>query len=120
MKSVHHEKLSERSGFFHLGRKAFKNKREGVNIKSITGRKSQLTIVRLESGIKIRHTHRNEQIGYILSGKVRLKIGAASQTLGPGDGYLIPSNVEHAFTVLSTSNLEYVEIFCPPKKENRT
>ena len=70
--------------------------------------------------MKTGHAHANEQVGYILSGRVRPQIGAASETLGPGDGYLIRSNVEHAFTVLSTNHLEYIEVFCPPKRENVT
>jgi len=41
------------------------------------------------------HTHPNEQIGYVVKGKVRSRIGGEEKVLGPGDVFLIPANTEH-------------------------
>jgi unsaturated pyranuronate lyase len=112
--------MTGRSGFFVLSGMPFKEKRDRVFIKSITGSKAQLTVVRLKPGTRTNHAHVNEQIGYVLAGKVRLEINGVSETLGPGDGYFIPSNAEHSFEVPLTDHLEYVELFCPPKQESIT
>lgn len=89
-------------------------------MKSITGKQSQLCFGYLLPGEVTNHTHPNEQIGYILKGQVEITIEGNPKVLGPGDAYLIPGNVQHGFKVLTDKNLEYIEIFCPPKEENRT
>lgn len=94
--------------------------RKGVGVKSITGEKAQLTFVLLEPGTTTHHSHPNEQLGVIFTGLVDLDIGGETRRLGPGDAYLIPSGVEHGFTVPAGNPLEYAEVFVPPKEENRT
>lgn len=64
------------------------------------------------------HAHANEQIGYIVSGEAEVTIDGSTRTLRRGDGYVIPPNIRHGFTVTSDEPLEYVEIFCPPKPDN--
>jgi unsaturated pyranuronate lyase len=113
--------MNKRSNYFyHFGQSDFIEKRKGIFIKSITGSQSQLCLIRLQPGMETMHSHENEQIGYILSGTATIKIANHAQTLEPGDGYLIPSNIEHGFFVPRTNPLEYIEIFCPPKQENTT
>ena len=104
--------------FFHFSRVPYKEKRPGVHLKTITGDRSQLCLVELAPGTETRHTHDQEQIGYILSGNVSLSIAGIRESLGPGDGYRIPANTEHGFAVSLESKLEYIEVFCPPKEEN--
>jgi quercetin dioxygenase-like cupin family protein len=46
------------------------------------------------------HRHAEEQVISVLSGKLRLRVGAEERILGAGDAALIPSNTEHeAWTV---------------------
>jgi len=104
--------------FFHFSKAPYKEKRLGVLLKSITGDRSQLCLIELAPGTETWHVHDHEQIGYVLSGKVTLSIGDIAESLGPGDGYRIPANVEHGFAVSFDSKLEYIEVFCPPKVEN--
>ena len=94
-------------------------KREGVEIKDITGTSSQLTIVRLTPGIKTNHNHPQEQIGFILSGEIRITIGQQQEILSKGDGYYIPSNLQHGFEVVSNDPAVFIEVFSPPKQENK-
>ena len=42
-----------------------------------------------------RHAHPNEQMGYVLSGKMKMCIGDEEKVLGPGDVFHIPANTEH-------------------------
>lgn len=105
--------------FYNLLAMEFKQKREGVFFKSITGEKIQLIYIRLNPGQVTNHSHINEQMGYIIFGKVELTIGDEKKVLGPGEAYHIPSNIQHGFRVLSDKDLEYLEIFSPPKEEGK-
>ena len=91
----------------------YKKKRDCVFIKSITGENAQLTFIRLEPGEMTSHHHPHEQMGYILSGQVELTVDGNIKVLGPG-------NVQHGFSVTTVEGVEYIEIFSPPKEENRT
>lgn len=104
--------------FYNFNEMAFKQKRENV-FKSITGDTLQMLLMRLKLGEKTYHSHPNEQIGIILSGKVALIIADEKRICGPGEGYHIRSHVPHGFEVLSDENLEYIEIFSPPKMQTR-
>ncbi len=106
-------------GFYDFNRMAFIQKRENVFIKSITGKKLQMLLIRLKSGERTDHSHPQEQMGYILSGQVELTIANEVKICGPGEAYYIPGNIQHGFEVLLEEDLEYIEIFSPPKAENK-
>ena len=76
--------------------------------------------MRLEPGEVTNHCHHQEQMGYILSGGVEITIDGHTKVLGPSNAYYIPSNVQHRFSVIDAEGVEYLEIFSPPKEENRT
>ena len=105
--------------FFNISEIPYKQKRAGVYIKSVTGEQAHMTFLRLEPGVVTDHSHLHEQMGYIFSGLVALTIDGETQQLGPGDAYYVPGNVQHGFKVLGEEDLEYVEIFSPPKEENK-
>ncbi len=105
---------------FHVPSLPYQKKRDQVFIKSIMGGKLQLSFMRLEPGESTYHRHRQEQMGYILSGKVTVTINGQTQVLSPGEPYYIPANVRHGFRVTDAEGVEYLEMFSPPKAENRT
>ena len=41
------------------------------------------------------HTHPHEQVGYVVSGRMKFRIGDEIRELGPGDGYSVPGGVTH-------------------------
>lgn len=96
----------------------YKQKRERVFLKSLTGENVQLCMFKLEKGEKTDHSHSFEQMGYILSGEVEIFIGEETYTLKTGDAYHVPSNIRHGFHVKTEEPVEYIEIFAPPKPEN--
>jgi len=104
--------------FFALAQHEYRQKRPGVFVKAITGRAAQLCMIKLLPGQMSDHQHPEEQIGFILSGRVIAKIGSEEKELGPGEAYLVPTGVHHTFRVVGEEALEYLEIFCPPKTEN--
>lgn len=101
-----------------FAKKKFLKKRAGVYAKVITGRNSQLAWCRLEPGQATDHTHAHEQIGYILSGSIKITIAGKSKILGPGDAYCILAGIRHGFKVLGDKKADYFEVFSPPKEEN--
>ena len=105
--------------FVNIAAMPYRSKREHVGVKSITGERSQLTFVRLEPGTRTDHDHPNEQLGFVISGTIEVTVAGERRTLRAGDGYLIPGNVRHGFAVTGDEPAEYVEVFCPPKPDNR-
>jgi quercetin dioxygenase-like cupin family protein len=63
------------------------------------------------------HTHPNEQVGYVVKGKVKMKIGEKEHLLGTGDSYYIKPDVEHGATLLEESII--IDTFCPPREDYR-
>jgi mannose-6-phosphate isomerase-like protein (cupin superfamily) len=106
--------------FYNFNEIGFKRKRDKVFIKSITGQQSQLCLIRIEPEEITEHAHRQEQIGIVLSGELEIVAGKETRILRKGEGYFIPSNVHHSFRVVGQSPVEYIEVFTPPKDENRT
>ena len=41
------------------------------------------------------HTHPHEQVGHVVSGRMKFRIGEEIRELGPGDGYSVPGGVTH-------------------------
>ena len=62
--------------------------------------------------------HEAEQGGYILQGKIELNLPAEEKQilLGPGDGYLIGTNIPHSWKNLAEETI-LLDIFSPPRKE---
>ena len=78
---------------------------EGIKRKWFHGEKGQMTIFNLEKGAHIPwHKHPNEQITYIMSGKVKIKtIIDGKETfveVGAGEVIVFPENVPHEFWAL--------------------
>ena len=61
------------------------------------------------------HTHPHEQVGYVVSGRVRMTIDGESFDLGAGDSYYAPSNVPHGALTLEPSVV--VDTFNPPRED---
>jgi quercetin dioxygenase-like cupin family protein len=61
------------------------------------------------------HKHPNEQSGYVISGKYRLRFGEFDQEIVPGDSYSIPKNVEHSIEIIEAG--EVLDCFSPPRQD---
>lgn len=61
------------------------------------------------------HSHPQEQTGYLVSGKIRLHIGSASQEIMSGDSWNIPATVTHRAEILEDSVA--IEVFTPLREE---
>jgi quercetin dioxygenase-like cupin family protein len=64
------------------------------------------------------HSHMNDQVGYVIYGKVEMRIGSVTQILQPGDSYAIPGGVVHTARALIDSVV--IDVFSPPRNDYRT
>jgi quercetin dioxygenase-like cupin family protein len=64
-----------------------------------------------------KHSHPNEQNGYVVSGKYRLKFNDFDEILQVGDSYSIPANIEHSIEIIEAG--EIVDVFTPIREDYR-
>jgi quercetin dioxygenase-like cupin family protein len=89
----------------------------GVNFLVLAyGSQSMVTKMLYKQGDAVpRHAHPNEQSGYVLSGKYRIRFAGCIEEIGPGDSYSIPANIEHSLDIIEAG--EVVDIFAPPRQD---
>jgi quercetin dioxygenase-like cupin family protein len=69
----------------------------GVEIRTVAGERMMLSVVTFEPSSKVlEHSHHHEQMGLLLSGRLRFTVGGVTRTLGPGDFWRIPGGVPHS------------------------
>jgi quercetin dioxygenase-like cupin family protein len=61
------------------------------------------------------HKHPNEQSGYVISGKYKLKFNGEEHLLSEGDTYSIPANVEHSIEIIEAGQV--VDVFTPIRQD---
>ena len=61
------------------------------------------------------HAHPYEQTGYLVKGRIRLKIGGAEFDAREGDSWSIPTNVEHGAEIVEDAVA--VEVFSPVRED---
>ena len=62
-----------------------------------------------------KHSHANEQTGYLVKGKIKLTIGGENFEALSGDSWAINSNVEHSAEILEDSVA--IEVFTPIRED---
>lgn len=73
----------------------------------------------LEAGSTVpTHSHMNDQVGYVVSGKIEMTIGSQIRKLVPGDSYAIPGGISHSALALEDSWV--IDVFSPPREDYRT
>ena len=61
------------------------------------------------------HQHANEQIAWMLKGRMEFRLGDERRTCGPGDVVVIPSGVEHE--AFFPEDTEVIDVFSPPRED---
>ena len=61
------------------------------------------------------HKHPNEQSGYVISGRYKLKFDGEEYLLSAGDTYSIPADVEHSIEIIEAG--EVVDVFSPIRQD---
>jgi quercetin dioxygenase-like cupin family protein len=61
------------------------------------------------------HNHANEQIVWMLKGKMEFRLGSEQRVCGPGDVVVIPGGAEHEGWFREDS--EVIDFFAPPRDD---
>ena len=73
----------------------------------------------LERGSRvIEHSHMNDQVGYVVFGRLEMTVGGQTRVLLPGDSYAIPGGVMHSAHALVDTLA--IDVFSPPRNDYRT
>lgn len=76
--------------------------------------------ITLEAGAVVpTHSHPHDQIGYVVSGTIRMTVAGQERLCGPGDGYVIPGGTPHAADA-PFGRTVVIDVFNPPREEYRT
>ena len=69
---------------------------KGLAARAVEGDRITLAVVDLEPGAVLpEHRHENEQLGFVITGLITMRIGDERRDLHAGETYAIPSNVPH-------------------------
>ena len=75
-----------------------------------------MTEFRMRKGSALpRHSHSQEQTGYLISGCIRLTIGRRSIEARPGDSWSIPGGTKHGAAIVEDSVA--IEVFSPARED---
>ena len=71
---------------------------------------------RMESGWKgARHSHPQEQMVYVLAGRLRFTCGSDTFEIAAGDSFIVPGNVEHEAAALEECVV--IDVFHPTRPD---
>ena len=105
------------SPFQELGRISPHVLRDGVRARAVTGERMTLAVIELEPGATVpEHHHENEQLGFVISGSITMRVGSAKRELRAGDTYTIPSNVPHE-AAAGGDGATVVDVFAPLRSD---
>lgn len=93
-------------------------KRDGVNMRVISGDNIMLVLNELDSrATPSLHKHGHEQMTYILTGECDFVIGDEVLKLKAGDVVPIKPNVEHSLKVTSKEPVLNLDVFYPVRQD---
>ncbi len=64
------------------------------------------------------HSHMNDQVGYLIYGRLEMKVGGEVRVCNPGDSYAIPGGITHSARALVDTLV--IDVFSPPRNDYRT
>lgn len=80
------------------------------------GKNSMVTKMNYNQGdFASAHSHPNEQSGYVISGKYKIRIDNKEFLITTGDSYAILENITHSIEVIEAG--EIIDVFTPIRKD---
>ena len=90
---------------------------EGVRGRRVHGERITLAVVELDANAVVpEHRHPNEQLGLVIRGNVRFRVGDEVSDLGPGGTWRILADVPHEVHV-GPEGAVVVDVFSPPRDD---
>ena len=94
---------------------------EGLETTVLTGLHGDRMMMVLNSTLPGRevpiHTHPNEQVGVVYSGRAVLRIGGEERRVEKGDLYCIPAGVPHGNTTVGDEPFVMLDVFHPVRED---
>ena len=108
--------ITAMKGYLSLDRVSEEQVTPLISRKIVTGEKEMVVFWKIKAGAHAAaHRHPNEQIFWVLSGKMEFRLGSEKRTCGPGDMGVIPGGVEHEADF--PEDTEVIDIFAPPRED---
>jgi quercetin dioxygenase-like cupin family protein len=90
---------------------------DGIAARAVAGERITLAVVELDPDTVVpEHSHENEQLGLVLRGSVRFRVGEEIRELGPGATWTIAANVPHEVEV-GPDGAEVIDVFAPVRED---
>jgi quercetin dioxygenase-like cupin family protein len=89
----------------------------GVSARIVAGERITLGVVELDpDGHVPEHRHSNEQLGIVLQGSVRFRVGDEVRDLAPGGAWRIPGDVPHEVRA-GGDGAVVIDVFTPARDD---
>jgi quercetin dioxygenase-like cupin family protein len=89
----------------------------GALARAVHGERITVGIVELEPNLEVpEHKHENEQVGFVLQGRVTMVIDGDARALDVGGTYVIPGNVPHSAST-GPEGATVVDVFNPVRAD---
>jgi quercetin dioxygenase-like cupin family protein len=89
---------------------------EKIRRRILAGDQAMLVWWSIGAGVHVEpHSHANEQIAWMLKGKMEFRLGSEQRVCGPGDVVLIPGGAEHE--AWFREDTEVIDFFAPPRED---
>jgi len=88
----------------------------GIVRRYVTGSNATLAKFVFTAGARVpEHSHPNEQVTFVQSGRQRAVVGGRTYEVGEGQAIIIPPNIPHSFEALTPSTS--IEFFTPVRQD---
>jgi quercetin dioxygenase-like cupin family protein len=89
---------------------------EKISRRILAGGQGMLVWWSIGAGVHVEpHSHANEQIAWMLKGKMEFRLGSEQRVCGPGDVVVIPGGAEHE--AWFREDTEVIDFFAPPRED---
>ena len=89
---------------------------EKISRRILSGRQGMIVWWSIEAGVHVEpHSHANEQIAWILKGKMDFRLGSEQRVCSQGDVVVVPGGTEHE--AWFREDTEVIDFFAPPRAE---
>ena len=89
---------------------------EKISRRILSGDQGMIVWWSIGAGVHVEpHSHINEQIVWVLTGKMDFRLGAEQRACEKGDVVIIPSGVEHE--AWFREDTEVIDFFAPPRDD---
>jgi quercetin dioxygenase-like cupin family protein len=90
---------------------------DGILSRAVNGERLTMAVVELDPGAVVGgHSHDHEQLGLVVRGSMRFRVGDEERELAPGATWCIPSNVPHS-AVAGPDGATVIDVFAPVRDD---